>query len=170
MLICLTAFSNAAVADENVELKYTLDMPIEQIGPDEDVVKLTLHVQRVGQPLNARLHVVLDSPPRNSLISTDFPIVEGTRLIDTVAVTQNGELKIDYLFPIRGRYTLTIDATAVDANNEIANETFHFTLRENPNEVRNFVFLVVGLVLFGLISGGVLARGQVRKLQAGSIE
>lgn len=158
------AISAPLSAAPTASIQYNLDPAAEQIGPDVDVAGLNLSVRsKSGEALPARLHIRLDAPPKNRLVSTDFPIVEGTHLIDAQAATNTGEYRLRYLFPIRGEYTLTVTASPLtDASPDAwtpVTETFQFTLNENPGEVRNLLLLLAGLFVFGFVAGIILGRG-----------
>lgn len=162
LLILNCIFSSFLYAG-NLDISYKMNKAVNLIGPDEDMVKITFNVTQNNVPVEAKLHIVLDSPPVNSIISTDFPIVEGTRLFDTTGITQNGMLEMSYLFPIRGQYNLHVTAKTLNSNSTETSQNFVFTLNENPGEVSNFYIMVSILIIFGLISGIVLSKGSIRK-------
>ena len=145
------------------EILLRTDPVANQIGPDEDVTTVTLEVLRDGKPVDAILHLTLDSPESKLPLSTDFPIVEGTRLIDSTVTTQDGKLELEYMFPIRGQYTLNVAATNIDGSESKHSQTFQILLNENSNEVVNFGILLTILIAFGLVSGCILAVGAIRK-------
>lgn len=149
----------------DLKISYTTDKPANTIGPDEDVVKMTLTVRNDDKPVDAKLHIVLDSPEVNSVVSTDFPIVEGSRLFDATAVTENGKFEMSYLFPIRGEYKLNVTAETLGAEPTAAAQSFTFKLNENPGEVRNFYIMIASLIGFGLISGATLSIGAIRNMK-----
>lgn len=152
----------------DLQISYAMDLPDHSIGPDEDVVKMTFLVTKDGKPVDANLHIILDSPKSSVLFSTDFPIVEGSRLFDASGFTENGKLEMNYMFPIRGKYTLKVKAEASDTETKLAAETFVFTIKENPGEVVNFYIMLVILVVIGLFAGFVLSKGALRKTSIGS--
>ena len=81
-------------------------------------VKLTLQaVDGTGKALtNAKIHLTLLTPPKNPWFSTDFPIVEGTELLDMEANAPQGELQIQQMLPIRGNYQLLVSVTPLVEN------------------------------------------------------
>jgi hypothetical protein len=140
----------------------------EAIRPDTDLVRLTLTIRQHGQPLNnAYLQVKVTAPPRSAILSTDFPVVEGTHLLSLASVIRDGTLTFDYLFPIRGTYTFDLTVTPDPKRAEGLPTTLQKTLqiRENPAEVRNAWLLVSALFVFGGISGGLLARSAAARQQ-----
>lgn len=148
----------------DLQISYSMDLPSHSIGPDEDVVKMTFLVSKDGKPADANLNIILDSPRSSALFSTDFPIVEGSRLFDASGSTENGKLEMNYMFPIRGQYTLKVNAESTDITAKPASETFVFTIKENPNEVINFYIMIAVLVFIGLLAGFVLSKAALRKL------
>jgi hypothetical protein len=160
LILVLGAFS---VHAKKVEINFSSDPGFEKIGPDVTIAKLKISLALDDKPVDGKVWIELASPKKNSGLSTDFPIVEGTRLFDATGITQNGVLNLDYLFPIRGEYQLKITVESTDATFETSVHEQKFTLNENPEEVNNFIVLVVILVLFGLLSGFVIGRGSYLK-------
>ncbi|MCF6312127.1 MAG: hypothetical protein L3J39_06725 [Verrucomicrobiales bacterium] len=163
LLLNALLLTAAAAATDGLQVSYTTEQSLATIGPDEDVVKMTFSVTKDGAPSDAQLHIVLDSPEVNSIISTDFPIVEGTRLFDARGITQGGKLEMSYLFPIRGQYTMRVSAQSLTTPALTTAETFTFSLNENPHEVINFYILISILVSIGLLSGVILAKSAIRQ-------
>jgi hypothetical protein len=145
---------------------------VETIRPDADLVRVTLTFLQHAQPLN-QAHVQIDvtAPSHSRLLSTDFPIVEGTHLLSLASVITDGTLTFDYLFPIRGTYTFDVTVTPDPKNAAMPPTTVHKTLhlRENPAEVRHAWLLVAGLFVFGAISGIFMARSAAAKEQTATI-
>jgi hypothetical protein len=140
----------------------------EAIRPDTDLVRITLTIRQHGQPFtNAYLQVEVTAPARSTLLSTDFPVVEGTHLLSLASVIRDGTLTFDYLFPIRGTYTFDLTVAPDPKSAEVSPTTLRKTLhiRENPAEVRNAWLLVSGLFVFGGISGVLLARSAAARQQ-----
>jgi hypothetical protein len=158
----LVAFCVSLQAE--VKVNFTTEPALHEIGPDVTVVKMKFIMSQDGKPIDGNLRIVLDSPKKNAGLSTDFPIVEGTRLIDSEIQTVNGQFEMDYLFPIRGEYNMSLYAS-IDGK-ALAVQQESFTLNENPEEVTNFTFLALGLLVFGLISGLIIGRGASLKAQS----
>ncbi len=163
LLIHLPLLLAPAVCLGETEIRFQTDPVANEIGPDDDVVTVTFEVLRDGAPVDAVVHLTLDSPQPELPLSTDFPIVEGTRLIDSTLTTQNGKLELRYMFPIRGQYTWNVTASDVAGDEPTHAQTFELDLAENRNELVNFGILVAALVAFGLVSGVILAVGAIRK-------
>ncbi|MDQ7029535.1 MAG: hypothetical protein Q9O62_07035 [Ardenticatenia bacterium] len=127
--------------------------PANAIVPDETLVTTRLRVlDAAGNPLpGVRAAVHVDTPPRPNIITTDFPFVEDTTLLELETTLPQGELTFQALYPIRGTYTFRTRVTLPDGQVVEARPTL--SLRENPDEVRNILVLVGLLFAFGLLSG-----------------
>ncbi len=139
---------------------------LQTIRPDTDIARVTLAVQRDGQPLShGHVEVQVTAPPRPTFLSTDFPMVEGTTLLALASDLRDGAFAFDYVFPIRGAYTFDVTLQPVEGALHFAPTTLRksFQLRENPAEVRNVWILVLGLFLLGGFFGLVLARSATAK-------
>jgi hypothetical protein len=67
-------------------------------------LKLQAH-DSTGKPLqNAQFHLQVLTPLPTPWFTTDFPIVEGTKLLDIAGASPTGEFQIQQVFPIRGNY------------------------------------------------------------------
>ena len=158
----LLSTPGAIAAESGGRIEYELDPPAGEIGPDVDVARLTIRVRsQDGAAAPAKLRIELDAPPGHALVSTDFPVVEGTPLLRAEAFAQDGEHSLTYLFPIRGEYSLRVQATPLtnDAGaGEAVHANFRFSLHENSNEVLNLALLLAGLLAFGCVSGLILGR------------
>ncbi|WP_143301557.1 hypothetical protein, partial [Candidatus Entotheonella palauensis] len=140
--------------------------PPQTIRPDADVARVTLAVQRDGQPLShGRIQVKVTAPPRPSWLSADFPVVEATTLLDLASDLQDGAFSFDYLFPIRGAYTFDVALQPVADSPQFDPVTIQqsWQLHENPAEIRNVWLLVLGLFMLGGVFGLVLARSAQAK-------
>ncbi len=151
-------------------IKLTTSPVLAQIKPFEaesfdpqSPVQLTLQaLDRSGQALeNAKIHLIILTPPKNPWFTTDFPIVEGTTLLDMEALAPKGELKLQQMLPIRGDYRLQVKVTPV-AENAFApiQETLRLRVSENWVKYRNLGILATILVAVGLGGGWVIGSGQ----------
>jgi hypothetical protein len=151
--------------------------PISKILPFEaeatappSPVRLTLQaVDATGQPLeNAKIRLQILTPPKNPWFPTDFPIVEGTELLNIEAVAPKGQLQIQQMLPIRGNYQLLVNVTPIVANAFTPIEqTLTLSVPENWVKYRNFGILAVILLAVGL--GGGLVLGGQQQIQPGEI-
>jgi len=133
-------------------------------------VQLTLQaVGESGQPLeNAKMHLQILTPPKNPWFMTDFPISEGTTLLDLETLAPKGELQIQQMLPIRGNYQLLVDAAPI-APNAFApiQQTLTLSVPEDWVKYRNFGILAAILLAAGLGGGWVIGSGQ--SVQPGEI-
>lgn len=153
----------SAVDASEVEIRFRPQVAQQKVTPDGEPAEVNFEVLRDGEPVASLMHVTLQSPEPSRLLSTDFPVVEGTRLIDSSVVARQGQLELRYVFPIRGRYRWNVTATPLDAPGVQHSQTFDFTLGERHQEVVNFTLLLAALALLGLVAGAVLARGAIQK-------
>jgi hypothetical protein len=151
--------------------------PISRILPFEaeatalqEPVRLTLQaLDATSQPLeNAKIRLQIFTPPRNPWFPTDFPMVEGTELLNMEAVAPKGELQIQQMLPIRGKYQLMVNVTPVVANAFTPiQQTLTLSVPENWVKYRNFGILAAILLALGL--GGGLVLGGKQHIQPGEI-
>ncbi|WP_392531367.1 hypothetical protein [Nostoc sp. C117] len=150
---------------------------IEQILPFEaeaekqqSPVTLTLQaVNAAGKSLeNAKISLEILTPNRNPWLTTDFPIVEGTKLLQMNAIAPNGKLEIQQMLPIRGNYQLLVKVSPLRENTfNPYQQTLTLNVRENPIKYKYFAVIAVILLLVGLLGGWII--GGQEKLQEGEI-
>ena len=149
-----------------ISVSLTSSPPPDTIRPDHDMAQVTLAVQHDGQPLHqGRVQVKVMAPPHPRLLSTDFPIVEATTLLELASDLRDGKFSFDYLFPIRGQYTFDVALQPVAGSTAFAPTAMQmpWQIHETPSEIRNAWFLVVGLFILGGVFGVILARSAQAK-------
>jgi hypothetical protein len=172
VMICVLALSTISgtkggATEEGVNITLTTEQGFSAIGPDKDLARYTLSVvDDEGNPIPySHVSYTLETPKKNMLFSTDFPIVEGTTLMQSDLVLEDGTYTFDYLIPIRGEYRLMVNAQPTEKSPITFSPTekeVRFTINENPEEVVNG-FILFGIVsLIGLISGFIFARSRYR--------
>ncbi len=180
-LFCLmgAVFSGLVVSSQMPQpsIRLSTQPSISQILPFEaeasvtpSPVKLTLQaLDTAGQALeNAKIHLQILTPPKNPWFPTDFPIVEGTELLNIEAVAPKGELQIQQMLPIRGKYQLLVEVTPIVAEAFTPFlQTLTLSVPENSIKYRNFGILA--LVLFAVGIGGGLVLGGEQQIQEGEI-
>jgi hypothetical protein len=162
--------SLSRAADINIYFKAS--PRLELLHPYSDPATLTLLVTGAdGKPVDqGRVAILLEAPEPSRFFSTDFPLVEGSRLLDMSLPLRQGRAEWKYLFPIRGEYRLTVEFTAIDRQK--AFKTFAFGVRENKQK---WVFLgIFSLALFalGVLAGRIFTSSTSRRageLTAGSV-
>ncbi|MDZ7964037.1 MAG: hypothetical protein RM368_03530 [Nostoc sp. DedSLP03] len=151
--------------------------PLERILPFEaeaekpqSPVTLTLQaVDSAGKSLtNAKINLQILTPPRNPWLTTDFPIVEGTKLLQMNANAPDGKLEIQQMLPIRGNYQLLVKVSPLVANTFAAYEqTLNLNVHENPIKYKYFAVIAAILLSLGLLGGWII--GGQEELQQGEI-
>lgn len=151
--------------------------PLERILPFEaeaekpqSPIKLTLQaVDAAGKSLtNAKISLQILTPPRNPWLTTDFPIVEGTKLLQMNATAPDGKLEIQQMLPIRGNYQLLVKVSPLVANTFAAYEqTLNLNVHENPVKYKYFAVIAAILLSLGLLGGWII--GGQEELQQGEI-
>jgi hypothetical protein len=151
--------------------------PLERILPFEaeaekpqSPVKLTLQaVDAAGKSLeNAKISLQILTPLSNPWLTTDFPLVEGTKLLQMNANAPDGKLEIQQILPIRGNYKLLVNVSPLVANSFASyQQTLNLNVRENPIKYKYFAALAAILISLGLLGGWVI--GGQEKLQQGEI-
>ena len=166
VIYVLAGFSQ--VAQPKVQL--TTEPGVNQIFPFEaeatqpqSPARLKLQVLDASeQPLeNAKIGLTILNPPKNPWFTTDFPIVEGTKLLEMAAVAPKGELQFQQMLPIRGTYQLLVNVTPTLKNAfSPIRQTLTLVVPENWVKYRNFGILVAILLTVGVVGGLVIGEGQ----------
>jgi hypothetical protein len=153
-IVFATLFLSAApaVRAEKFTIQFASSPPIEQLRPHGAPASLILTVTASDGRLAAEgwVAIRLDAPPRGRFFSSDYPMVEGSRLLEMRLPIINGKAQWRQAFPIRGEYRL--DADFVNAAGARSGRVFSFHVRENEQK-----WLVLGAFAFGLFTVGVVA-------------
>ena len=150
-------FGSTSWADDiNIYLKAS--PRLELLYPYSDPVTLTLLVTGSdGKPVSqGRVVIGLEAPAPGWFFSTDFPLVEGSRLLDMNLPLRQGRAEWKYLFPIRGQYRLTVEFVAPDGRK--VNKTFPLAIRENKQKWFLLGIFTVGLFALGALAGRIFTR------------
>lgn len=180
-LVCLVGvvFYSLVVFSQTPQpsVRLLTEPPISQILPFDgeatltpSPVRLTLQaVDAAGQSLeNAKIRLQILTPPKSPWFPTDFPIVEGTKLLNFEADAPKGELQIQQILPIRGQYQLLVEVTPIveKAFNPFQ-QTLTLSVPENWIKYRNLGILVLVLLTVGV--GGGLVLGGHQEIHEGEI-
>ncbi len=139
-------------------------------GSYKPPVQLSLQaIDAQGQALkNAKIHLQIFTRPKNPWFTTDFPIVEGTKLLDIEGNAPTGQLRIQQTLPIRGNYQLLVNVTPIVPNTFAPiQQTLTLLVPENGAKYRNLGVLAAILLAAGLGGGWVI--GSRQSLQPGEI-
>lgn len=135
-------------------------------GHYESPVHLRLQaLDAKGVPLqNTQYRLKILTPPPTPWFTTDFPIVEGTTLLNISGEAPTGEIQLEQVFPIRGNYQLKASFTPL-SENTIApiEQTLTLTIPENPLKLRYFPFILGILLAFGFLGGWIIGGRQKRQ-------
>jgi hypothetical protein len=138
--------------------------PFEAEANDRQIpVELMLQaVDSSGQPVkNAKLHLQVFTPPPTPWFTTDFPISEGTTLLEMEALTPKGELKLQQMLPIRGTYKLQVNVMPIAPNTFAPfQQTLTLAVPENGVKYQNLGILVILLLAAGFGGGWVIGSKQ----------
>ena len=126
-------------------------------------VQLTLQaIDASGRSVeNAKMRLQILTRSQNPWFTTDFPIVEGTTLLDLEAIAPKGELQIQQMLPIRGTYKLLVDVMPIVPNAFAPiHQTLTLSVPENWVKYRNLGILAAILLAAGLGGGWLIGGGQ----------
>ncbi len=152
VLVASLILADRTVRAEEFALRFESSPPGERLEPQGEPATLALTVTALdGQPVaEGWVALRLDAPPPNWLFSTDFPVVEGSRLLDMRLPLINGKAEWRQVFPIRGDYRLAAEfAGSAGAKTD---KVFSFHVHE-----KNQKWLVLGGFALGLFIAGVIA-------------
>ena len=153
--------SSPVVSQPKVQLQ--TEPPIEQVIPDETIVKLEFQALDTDeQPLkDANVRVRILTPAKNPWFTSDFPIVEGTELLNLDAIAPQGNLKFEQVFPIRGKYRIEVRVNPqVKGAFKAFEQSFTLNVPENAVRYRNLAVLAAILLGVGFGSGWILGGDQ----------
>ncbi|HEX6768011.1 MAG TPA: hypothetical protein VF208_01570 [Candidatus Binatia bacterium] len=141
----------AGAEELNIYLKTTPALGL--LRPFADPVNISLLVTHAdGRPVEqGRVDIVLDAPKSGAFFSTDFPVVEGSRLLELVLPLRQGRAGWKYLFPIRGDYHLSLSVTAADGG--LTAKNFVIPIRENRAKWLWLGLFCTGLFVLGFAAG-----------------
>lgn len=141
----------ARAEDLNVYLKTSPALGL--LRPFADPVNISLLVTYAdGRPVEqGRVAVVLEAPKPGAFMSTDFPAVENSRLLELTLALRRGRAEWKYLFPIRGDYRLSVNVVAADG--QAMSKNFVIPVLENRAKWFWLGSFCTGLFLLGFAAG-----------------
>lgn len=160
-LLTLLFSSVAVTAAPSVELE--TDPPLSEVVPFSEPTTLSLTaLDNSGQPLeDANFDLTLVTPPKTPWWTSDFPIVEGTTLLELTLSASEGTVHFQNTMPIRGTYQLQVAVTPqVPGSFEAYIETLTLKVPENPVKYRNVSILLSILFVVGLGGGWIIGGEQ----------
>lgn len=166
-LVALAGFSQTPRS----QIQLTTNPPIGQFYPFEaeaatpqSPVQLTLEARNpAGQLLeNSKFNLQILTPPLSPFLSTDFPVVEGTKLLEMEAIAPQGKLEIAQMLPIRGKYQFLVDVVPVAGEGFTPiHQTLTLDVPENPVKYRNYGILLAILLAVGIGGGWVMGKQEM---------
>jgi hypothetical protein len=140
------------------DIYFKVSPPLERLRPYSDPATMTLLITGTeGKPVaEGRAAIRLDAPEPGRFFSTDFPRVEGSRLLDMSLPLRQGKAEWKYLFPIRGRYRLTVEFITPDGRT--VTKTFPLGIRENEQKWFFLGIFTMGLFVLGVFAGRIFTR------------
>jgi hypothetical protein len=176
-LMSILSYGWIGYSQSVAHVQLTTDPIASQILPFEaeatepqSPIRMTLSAKdAVGKPLeNAKIHLTLLTPAKNPWLTTDFPIVEGTKLLELEAIAPTGEVQFQQMLPIRGTYQLQVEVTPIVVNSFTPiQQTLSLSIPENGVKYRNFAILALILLAVGLGGGWIIGGRQF--IQPGEI-
>ena len=151
ILVAVFAFSSHCGGEE-INIYFKASPRLGLLYPYSDPATLAVLVtggdgRSVAQGM---VTIRLEAPESSRFLSTDFPLVEGSRLLDMSLPLRRGRAEWKYLFPIRGQYRLTVEFTAGDGQK--TTKVFPLEIKENKQK-----WLFLGMFSLGLFGAGVIA-------------
>lgn len=142
---------------------------LNKVVPSKQPISVFLKLDDAGESSEgAAVQVKLLTPPRTPWLTTDFPIVEGTTLLEATVVASDGEAQLQLVPPIRGQYKLAAKVLPkVTGAFTPFSETLSFRVPENPEKYRNLLVLLFILGVAGFGGGWVIGGSQT--LEAGEV-
>jgi hypothetical protein len=143
----------------DINIYFKASPRLELLYPYSDPATMTLLVTGAdGKPVaNGTMAIRLEAPEPHWFFSTDFPLVEGSRLFDMTVPLRQGRAEWRYLFPIRGEYRLSVEFAAPDGRR--VSKTFPLTMRENKLKWLFFGLFTLVLFVAGVLAGRIFTRG-----------
>jgi hypothetical protein len=156
LLLARLCFISETAAAEEFALSFKISHDGVQLVPGAPAT-LTLTVAALdGRSSSGGWVIVrLDAPSKGVFFSTDFPVVEGSRLLELRLPIIDGQARWRQVFPIRGDYRLAAQiAGAASAKTEKI-----FTLHVHENDRKWLVLggFVLGLFVIGVIAGRIFS-------------
>ena len=161
LFLCLFLFARAAPAQgEGGEIGIQTFPLLKQARPLAEPVRTVLIVlDSNGRALKkGTAHIRLVAPTPGRFFSTDFPVIEGTPLLDLDLPVLQGRAAWEYVFPIRGNYRLEVRATGEEGTE--TKRVFDLEIKENRIKLFYLAIFALALFVFGFMAGKLFTGGK----------
>lgn len=155
----ILVISPIAWANE-LNIYFKTSPPLQHLRPFYDPGSLSVLVTSAdGKPIaQGWADVRIDAPNPGWFFSTDFPLVEGTRLLEMRLPLRRGRAEWKFLFPVRGEYRLSIDV--VTAEGKKASKVFPLEIREHRGKWTFLGLFTLALFALGVVAGRIFTRAS----------
>ncbi len=176
-LLLLTPGPAPTLAASDVQITFASNPPLSQIRPHGgptghiEPEEMFIEIRDAHGALIPNVHLDLDmtAPETNWFVSTDVPRVEGVKLLHYHFVSATGRQTFNYIFPIRGTYHVTIQASPVKAGAfQPTTQTLDVNITEKESSLFAIILFALILFAFGLVSAFILMRSHLAARAAGS--
>jgi hypothetical protein len=163
LIALIILLSGTRLSAEEFQIYFKTSPRAEQLHPFGETATVSLLVTAAdGRPVQQGWLVIgLEAPAPGHLFSTDFPVVEGSRLVDLRLPLKRGKAEWKYLFPIRGEYRMSVDY--ISAEGKQASKIFKFSIRENRVKWIILGSVMIGLFILGFIAGRIFSVSRPRR-------
>ncbi len=137
--------------------------PLTQAIPNKTPIRITLQaINPQGKPLSdVKFQLQLHTPRKTPWFTSDFPIVEGTTLLELNEEAPDGMLEFEQIMPIRGHYPLQVQVhPQITGAFEPFEQDLTLAVPENPVKYRNSAILLGILFLAGIGGGWIIGGDQ----------
>jgi hypothetical protein len=161
---CCVVLLPGTAEPQSLTIDFNTSPGVHELHAGGEPATMALHVLRAdGQPVEQGwVEVQLDAPAPGFFFSTDFPLVEGSRLLTFRLPLSDGKTEWQYLFPIRGDYRLSVQAQSADGAGSAA--VFGFTVKEKRTKWLAFGGFTLALFALGFTAGRVFTSRQAAAL------
>ncbi len=165
-VICLAAtlfLPNPSARAEEFNLQFTISPRGARLAPLDEPASLAVTVaDPAGRPaVEGWVLLRLDAPSSGLFVSTDFPVVEGTRLLELRLPVMNGKAEWRQAFPIRGAYRLAAEFESTAGSK--TTKVFEIDVYESHWKWFVFGAFTLGLLFAGIIAGRIFSAPRKEK-------
>lgn len=139
-------------------IQFRSDPAPELLRPFGEAARFSLSVSDgVGKPLpRGEISLVMEAPAPSSFLSTDFPLIEGTRLLEIQLPLIDGRAEWRQVLPIRGVYRLSVDAGTADGR--VGKHKFELSVAESREKWLWLGLFCAALFVLGFVAGRIFTR------------